>query len=246
MGNKRYETFIKETFKKDLSLSGIRLWLKRNDFTFKKPKIVPANTDPIAQQKFIEHYEKIMNEAAALEEPVLFGDSVHPCQETRVSYGWVKKGKDKEIPSTAGRKRINIMGALNLETMNFVYKEFETSIKSENAVEFLQKLEAAYPGKGRIHLIWDQAGYHKGNDVLEYLKTSRIKVHYLPPRSPNLNAIERLWKIMHEFACNNISFAKFSDFCTSIRNFFDNTMHNIHDVLISRITDHFRIGFVGK
>ena len=78
MGNKRYETFIKETFKKDLSLSGIRLWLKRNDFTFKKPKIVPANTDPIAQQKFIEHYEKMMNEAAALEEPVLFGDSVHP------------------------------------------------------------------------------------------------------------------------------------------------------------------------
>ena len=68
------------------------------------------------------------------------------------------------------------MGALNLETMNFVYKEFETSIKSENAVEFLKKLEAAYPGKGRIHLIWDQAGYHKGNDVLEYLKTSRIKV----------------------------------------------------------------------
>ena len=55
MGNKRYETFIKETFKKDLSLSGIRLWLKRNDFTFKKPKIVPANTDPIAQQKFTRY-----------------------------------------------------------------------------------------------------------------------------------------------------------------------------------------------
>ena len=89
-----------------------------------------------------------MNEAAALGEPVLFGDSVHPWGESRVSYGWVKKGKDKEIPSTAGRTELNIMGALNLETMNFIYKEFETSIKSENAVEFLKKLEAAYPGKG--------------------------------------------------------------------------------------------------
>lgn len=142
---------------------------------------------------------------------------------------------------------MNIMGALNLETMNLVYEEFETSIKSETAVEFLKKLEAAYPGTGRIHLIWDQAGYHKGNDILKYLETSRIKVHYLPPRSPNLNAIERLWKMYaYEFACNNISFAKFSDFCSSIRNFFDNTMHNIHDVLISRITDHFRVSFVGK
>lgn len=91
---------------------------------------------------------------------------------------------------------MNIMGALNLETMNLVYEEFETSIKSETAVEFLKKLEAAYPGTGRIHLIWDQAGYHKGNDILKYLETSRIKVHYLPPRSPNLNAIERLWKII--------------------------------------------------
>lgn len=70
--------YIKESFKKDLSLSAIRLWLKRNNFTFKKPKIVPANTDPVAQQKFIDHYEQMMNEAAALGEPVLFGDSVHP------------------------------------------------------------------------------------------------------------------------------------------------------------------------
>ena len=125
-------------------------------------------------------------------------------------------------------------------------QEFEESINSEAAVEFLKKLEEAYPGNGRIHLIWDQAGYHKGEEVRKFLETSRIKVHYLPPRSPNLNAIERLWKVMHEFACNNISFAKFSDFRASIRNFFDNTMENIRDVLISRVTDHFRIGFVGK
>lgn len=32
----------------------------------------------------------------------------------------------------------------------------------------------------------------------EYLKTSKIQVHYLPPYSPNLNPIERLWKVMRE------------------------------------------------
>ena len=85
--------YIKETFKKDLSLSGIRLWLKRNDFTFKKPKIVPANTDPIAQQKFIEHYEKMMNEAAALEEPVLFGIN---CPAAPGNAGFLITGSKRE------------------------------------------------------------------------------------------------------------------------------------------------------
>ena len=91
-----------------------------------------------------------MNEAASMNEPVLFGDSVHPSQETRVAYGWIKKGKDKEIPGTAGRKRMNIMGALNLESLKMVYQEFEESINSEAAVEFLKKLEEAYPGNGPI------------------------------------------------------------------------------------------------
>ena len=56
-----------------------------------------------------------------------------------------------------------------------------------------------YPHAKKIHLIWDQAGYHICREVQEFLKTSRIKIHYLPPRSPNLNPIERLWKIMHEY-----------------------------------------------
>jgi transposase len=52
---KDIKAHIKETSLKDLSLSCIRDWLKNNDFTFKKPKIVPANTDPVAQQKFVQH-----------------------------------------------------------------------------------------------------------------------------------------------------------------------------------------------
>jgi hypothetical protein len=45
------------------------------------------------QEAFIEHYANIMNEARIEGDSVLFGDSVHPAQQTRLVYGWIKKRK---------------------------------------------------------------------------------------------------------------------------------------------------------
>jgi transposase len=236
---KEIQVYVKETFHKEMGISTLYSWLMSNGFSYKKPKIVPQNADPIKQKEFIEHYHKIMNEAALEDEPVLFGDSVHPSQQTRPSYGWIKRGKDKLLETTGGRKRVNIMGILNLETMRFGYQEFDT-INGEAAITFLEKIEAMYPHSKRIHLIWDRAGYHIGEKTRDFLKTSRVKVHYLPPRSPNLNPIERLWKIMHEYVSNNRVYEKFKDFKKSLFDFFDNTIPSIKHLLVSRITDNFQ------
>lgn len=237
---KDIQAYVEETFRKRLGISTLYEWLKSHDFSFKKPKLVPKNVDPAKQREFIDFYEKLMNEASLEGDPVLFGDSVHPSQQTRPSYGWIKRGKDKPIETTGARKRVNLMGVLNLETMTFGYQDFET-INSQSAVEFLKKVETMYPLAKKIHLIWDRAGYHTGQDVKEFLKTSRIKVHYLPPRSPNLNPIERLWKIMHEYVSNNRTYEKFKNFRESLFHFFDKTIPNIKEILISRITDNFQI-----
>jgi hypothetical protein len=47
-------------------------------------------------------------------------DSVHPTMATKVVSGWIKKGVDKPIAQTASRTRVNIMGAIELTTMNVV------------------------------------------------------------------------------------------------------------------------------
>jgi transposase len=237
---KDIQAYVEKTFQKNLGISTLYAWLKAHDFSYKKPKLVPKNVDPLKQQAFIKHYERVMNEASIEGDPVLFGDSVHPSQQVRPAYGWIKRGKDKPIETTGARKRVNLMGVLNLETMAFSYQDFET-INSQSAIEFLKKVEEMYPHAKKIHLIWDQAGYHTGKNVKEYLKTSRIVVHYLPPRSPNLNPIERLWKIMHEYVSNNRTYEKFKNFKESLFHFFDETIPNIKEVLISRITDNFQL-----
>jgi transposase len=236
---KYIRAYVEATFQKRLGISTLHEWLKNNGFSYKKPKLIPKNVDLMKQKEFIDFYEALMNEASLEGEPVLFGDSVHPTQQTRPSYGWIKRGKDKPIETTGARKRVNLMGVLNLETMTFGYQDFET-INGQSAVEFLKKVEKMYPQARKIHLIWDRAGYHTSQEVEEFLKTSRIKVHYLPPRSPNLNPIERLWKIMHEYVSNNRTYEKFKHFKESLFYFFDNIIPNIKDLLINRITDNFQ------
>ena len=71
-------------------------------------------------------------------------------------------------------------------------------LNGESTIRFLEKIEQAYPPKKRIHLFLDNARYYKNQKVKAFLKTSKIEVHYLPPYSPNLNPIERLWKWMKQ------------------------------------------------
>ena len=91
-----------------------------------------------------------------------------------------------------------------------------------------------------INLILDGAGYHRSEVVKSKAKEFGITLHYLPPYSPNLNPIERLWKVMNEHARNNKYFATAKEFRQSIDNFFDETLPEIGSALTSRINDNFQ------
>jgi transposase len=161
---------------------------------------------------------------------------------TKLSYGWIKKGKDKAINTNGSRSRVNICGAINMRNMDVIAKEYDKSINGETITDFLQKVANHYQNEKEIYIICDQAGYHKGTEVKDFLKhNSQIKLRYLPTYSPNLNPIERLWKVMNEKARNNQYFATKKEFRTTILNFFENTVHEIKDELFSRITDNFQV-----
>jgi transposase len=227
-------------YKVSYSVSGMTYWLKSNGFVHKKPKKVPYKADPEAQKAFVARYNEIEKEAGLNNEPVLFVDFVHPCQETAVTYGWIKKGSDKLIPSHGGRKRMTICGALNLATMALLSQDYET-INQESFLAFLGKIRQAYPGRGKIHLLLDQAGYHIAHSVKDYALQNNILLHYLPPHSPNLNAIERLWKYRKETVIYNKFYEKFSFFKQAIEEFLTVTYPAVKESLIARITDNFHI-----
>jgi len=72
---------------------------------------------------------------------------------------------------------------------------------------YLQELSNEYPGE-EIILIMDQAGWHKSKDLII---PPNIKFIYLPPYSPELNPVERLWKYLKNNYIHNHLFASLKD-----------------------------------
>ena len=172
-------------------------------------------------------------------------DGVHPTHNVQPAYGWIKKGVRKEIPANTGRARVNLSGVVDVITHKVLVQE-DDMLNAEATISFLRKLEDAYPTKSKIHLFCDNARYYRNKSVTEHLKTSRIRLHFLPPYSPNLNPIERLWKWMKECVLYNTYYEDFEDFKSAIFGFFA-TLSTLDAESVlgqtfrSRVRDRFRL-----
>ena len=299
--------YVEVTYAVTYTQQGMHDWLSHHRFSYKKPKGTPAKFNAARQAEFIKKYNELKATLNS-NELILFIDSVHPTQETKITYGWIRTGIEKLIATVASRKRINLTGAIDLNTLSVLTREYET-INGSSTIDFLKAIEAANPTASKIHIIADGGAAHTSHEVAlflsqpnafnrEYLKnsynielpgnntvlTKKIKnklepilkkeavlfenkmilavdklttgqllhsfkippphslfvMHILPPYSPNLNPIERLWKVMNEVTRNNQVFKTFNEFQEKIRKFFSDTWDTISDDFRTRINDNFQ------
>lgn len=99
------------------------------------------------------------------------------------------------IRSPSGRKRYNVLGALNALTHQLITVTNETYITAESVCELLQKI-AALGIQAPITIILDNTRYQRCAKVMETAAALQIELLFLPPYSPNLNLIERLWRFV--------------------------------------------------
>ena len=225
-------------FSKKYSRSGMTAWLIEHGFSYKKPQKVPGKVNPEAQQKFIEEYQKLKASIQPGEE-LYFVDAVHPEHQSQAVCGWIKKGERKTLQTSGKQLRLHFAGALAIEGMKIVVNEYET-VDADAMLDFFKKLEKQSIAS-TIHVILDNARANKNKKLWEFLKDSRIKIHYLPPYSPNLNPIERLWKIMRESTLYNRYYESCISCFAEIRGFFTEKLLKMGDILKSRINDNFQI-----
>lgn len=230
--------YVLNKFSVKYSISGLTLLLKRLGFRYKKPQPVPGKVNSNLQKDFVNQYEQLKSEIGS-NSVIYFVDSVHPQHQTRLAYGWIMKGHRKNIATTGKQKRLNFMGGICLDGHKLVTLQSD-KVDAISIKQFLKKLRAKNKEKECIHVIWDNAGYHRSKDIQTYAANFDIKLHYLPPYSPNLNPIERLWKIMHEDISYNRYYEKFSDFNDATTSFFKGIARK-KKLLRKRITDNFQI-----
>lgn len=211
--------YVQSTMKISYTVPGIHNWLKRHGFSYKKPAIVPGKANASQQQAWIDEYNKLKQGLSA-DEAICFMDGVHPTHNVQSAYGWIETGVRKEVLANTGRARLNLSGAIDILNHKVVIQE-DKSLNSNATISFLRKIEESYPTKQCIHLFCDNAPYYRNKEVAKHLLTSKIQLHFLPPYSPNLNPIERLWKWMKERVIYNTYYQEVQDFRSAVLGFFD-------------------------
>lgn len=230
-------SYVSKKYGATYSIVGMNKLLHRLGFLYKKPKLVPGKLDAQKQEDWKYEYN-LLKGSLNKDEAVYFMDSVHPQYQARARCGWIRKNQNKTLPSFSGWKRKHIIGAIELSDLNVVSSE-KDKVNGDKIIEFLKVLEASQPTKEKIYLICDNAGYHKSKKVKAHLENSKIELIFLPPYSPNLNPIERLWKYMHRIVSNNKWYEDFKNFSEAIDKFFVD-IPKYKEALRTLINDNFQ------
>jgi len=229
---------VKKTFKVTYTPKGMTSLLHQLGFTYKKPKHIPGKADIEEQKEFIKKFRRLQKKKSP-EDRIYFMDGVHPMHNSQPAYGWIRKGKDMVLKANTGRQRINLNGAYNLEDHTVVIQEAEM-INGQSTVSLLKEMLQKQP-LGMIYVILDNARYYRSEIVRTFVNgNKRIQLLFLPPYSPNLNVIERLWKFFKKKVIYNSYYAEFSVFRKYCLNFF-RYIEKFRTELQTLMTDNFQL-----
>ncbi len=217
---------VKEAMERIKALTGIersptqtRMFMKRIGLKFIKTGHVPAKANPEKQKAWLENeFEPALALAKEGLAHVLFVDAAHFVLAPFLCCLWCFKRIF--IKSPAGRKRVNVLGALNALTHQVHFLSNQTYINANTIVEFLYQLRLFYFDMKPIYIVLDNARYQHCYLVRSIAGLLNIHLLFLPPYSPNLNIIERLWK----FVKKKCLYAKYYDSFDKFRNAILSTM----------------------
>ena len=155
---------------------------------------VPAKADHDEQAEFLEdELLPRLEEAKRGRRSVLFVDAAHFVYGPFLGYLWCLVRLF--VPGPSGRKRYNVLAALDAVSHRVIRVSNHAYINAESVCALLREVAAAGL-KGPITLVLDNARYQKCALVKALAASLGIELLYLPSYSPNLNLIERLWKFV--------------------------------------------------
>jgi transposase len=143
------------------------------------------------------------------------------------------------VRAPSGRQRFNVLGALNAVTHQLITITNDSYINSESVGQLLEKI-AALDLQTPVTLVMDNARYQRCRYVLEIAARLNIEILFLPPYSPNLNLIERLWKFVRKECLYDQYYEHFSLFKQSISDCLSQTTTRHQPALRSLLTLSFQ------
>lgn len=202
------------------SISGLTDLLHRLGYSYKLTTAVPCLADGAKQAAFLAHtLSPLLAQAEAGQAVVYFADAAPPTHNTRATHVWTQTGKERPLLTVSGRERVNLNAALNAHAPSQVYFDETNCVNAQSTQRLYEQLLAAHP-QGPVYVVCDNARYYKNKVLTAWLAGTRLVQVFLPPYSPNLNLIERLWKYLRQKIINTAFYRTKGQFKTAVLNFF--------------------------
>jgi transposase len=176
--------------------------------------MLPAQADPDAQARYlVDELEPRLAQARAGQRAVFFVDAAHFVVAPFLGFLWSLTRIFLRAP--AGRQRFNVLGALNAITHELLTVTNDTYITATEVCTLLRYLAALNLGLPLTGVL-DNARYQRCTQVVTLAASLHIEWCFLPPYSPNLNLIERLWKFVKKQCLYSTYYADFAAFKSAI------------------------------
>lgn len=131
-----------------------------------------------------------------------------PC----VARFWAERGKRAHTAVNPGYSNFYLYSAVCPATGDG-FTLFLPEVNTAMMNLYLAALSERYADR-KILIVMDQAGWHKAKRLV---MPANIIVEYLPPYSPELNPVERLWQWLRRHACRNRMFETLDDIADTLQ-----------------------------
>jgi len=221
-----------------LSESQVRRIMKKMGMSLRKCSSIPSKADPQLQFDFYrEEMKPRLEEASRGQRKVFFVDAAHFVLGAFLGMVWCFVRPF--IKTSPGRQRYNVLGALDSHSKEIICVKNTGYINALTVCELIEKIRTQYE-KDTITLILDNARYQRCKAVMQKAQELNIELLFLPSYSPNLNLIERLWKLVKKHCLTNRYYESFDKFKNAIDHCLDKLSNEDKAELESLLTLKFQ------
>jgi len=190
----------------------VRRALRRLGFSWTRPRRRLPPTDGKEYQRRMSEVVEAIGEVGT-ETTVLFEDETEIKRFPPLRRMWQPVGQQRAVDVPSKNEDFAFYGVVDVLEGGVFTERYPKEI-SEHTISFLESVLARTTG--RVLLVWDQARWHTSGMVTEWIeKQDRLEVLLLPPRAPETNPIEDLWREMKRAvaACLERSLDRLEEAC---------------------------------
>jgi transposase len=177
---------------------------------------------PAVKTRRINELRRLI-ESLPRREVAVYEDEVDVHLNPKIGLDWMGHGQQKEAMTPGKNEKRYLAGAQDVRTGEIHWVE-ATQKNSYLFWDLLYTLTKVYAQAKVIHVILDNYSIHSSNIIGVALANfaSRVRLHFLPPYSPDDNAIERVWKDLHANVTRNHTCGSMTDLMAEVHYYLRN------------------------